>query len=197
MSRLLLPLCSALLFSTPPTAAAEESLSGRGHLSVRANGLVRHFFDVSADAPWYPNKLDDAGAWVLNPGVVVAWDEPLPLKWLPFLRVSLGAYADCAAEPAGYLGIFPLFPEFSTRHFTFAGGIGLGLALRRNWSRGAIPDHRSDTFSDWGAVEGAIGPFGELDFRFHPADRRWEAVVSVVPGYPYVAVMSAGVRMPL
>ena len=186
----LLSFALALLF--PSTALAEEA-----HLSLRLGTLSTHLFDVSQDARFYPRRLDERAVWVLDPGLSVSFDLPTGWRLLPQLRFTLAGYSDCAAQPAGYLGVFPLLGEIDSEHVSFSGGIGLGVAVRRNWKRYVAPDHASDFFSDWGELEGAVGPYGEVELRLRPADRSYEFVLNVVPGIPYLLLTSVGVRIPL
>jgi len=185
-------LAAVLLAAFPAAATATPA-----HLSVRTGTLTLHTFDVSADAPWYPRKLDGQGRWVFDPGLVISYDHPTGWPIPVDIRFTLAAYSDCAAQPAGYLGVFPVLGEWRSEHVSFAGGAGFGVAVRRSWKRHVWAEHESDTFSDWGEVEGAVGPYGELELRLHPADRRWEAVVNLVPGIPYLLLGSVGVRFPL
>lgn len=46
------------------------------YLSLRAFGLSVHLFDVSADAPFYPLKLDDKAVAVLNTGLALSKNRP-------------------------------------------------------------------------------------------------------------------------
>lgn len=167
------------------------------HLSLRAFGLSVHLFDVSADAPHYPLKLDENAVAVLSSGLALSLDWPTGFAYAPFVRLGLGAYADCAQQPAGYVGLMGMLPEASWRYFTFLGGVGLGLAARRNWKTHVDSEHVSATFNDWGAVEGTWGVYGELDFLFHNEARSREIVLSVVPGVPHILVFSVGMRWAL
>lgn len=164
------------------------------HLSVRAFGLSIHLFDVSADAPYYPLKLDDNATAVLNTGLALSLDLPTHFQYLPFVRLAVAGYADCAQQPAGYAGLIAMLPEASWRHFTFMGGAGIGLAARRNWKHHVDPHHTSSTFQDWGTLEGMWGLYGELDFLFHNEARTHEFVLSLIPGFPHILVFSVGMR---
>lgn len=130
----------------------------------------------------------------MNTGLVLSLDLPTTFQYLPFLRVALAGYADCAQQPAGYAGLIAMLPEASWRYFTFMGGAGIGIAARRNWKHHVVEDHASTTFKDWGALEGMWGLYGELDFLFHNEARTREFVVSVIPGIPYILVFSVGMR---
>ena len=183
---------ATLVLATPAAAETEGA-----HLSLRTGTLAWHVFDVSSDAPFYPRKLDDQARFVFDPGLVVAYDLPTGWEAVPHVRFTLAGYSDCAAQPAGYFGVFPMSGTLGGEHVSFSGGIGLGVALRRSWKRHVFEDHASDTFSDWGAVEGAVGPYGELEMRLHPSDRAYELVLNVVPGVPYLVLTTVGLRVPL
>jgi hypothetical protein len=189
----------ALLLAIGPAAARAESEASAesAHLSLRTGTFAWHLFDVSADAPFYPRKLDDEARFVFDPGLVVSFDLPTGWAIAPHLRFTLGGYSDCAAQPAGYFGVFPMSAALGGDNVSFSGGVGAGVALRRSWKRYVFEDHASDTFSDWGAVEGAVGLYGELELRLHPADRAYEVVLNVVPGVPYLVLTTVGLRVPL
>lgn len=186
-----LPL-AALLLGLPLPAAASDVW-----FSLRPGTLAFHVADVSQEAHLYPRRLDDDGRFVFDPGAAVSLDLPTGIGWIPHLRTTVALYADCAAQPAGYVGVFPMSAALGGENVSFAGGVGLGVAFRRNWKRHVDPNHESDTFADWGAVEGAIGLYGELELRLHPADHEWEVVFNVVPGIPWLILGTVGLRMPL
>lgn len=190
-------LATALLVAVAGAPFQSHADDDRPRLSVRAFGLSVHLFDVSADAPYFPLKLDRAGIAVVNPGLAFSLDLPTGLSFVPYARLGFAGYADCAFQPAGYLALMPVFREVTSRHFSFGGGFGLGLAVRRNWRRYVSPELLSETFRDWGAVEGMWGLYGELDFLFHDAERKQELVISVVPGIPHILVISVGMRFRL
>lgn len=183
---------AALALAFPLPASAADTW-----FSLRTGTLAFHVADVSQEAHLYPRRLDEDARFVFDPGGAVSLDLPTGIGWIPHLRTTVALYSDCAAQPAGYVGIFPMSAAAGGENVSFAGGAGLGVAWRRNWKRHVDPNHQSDTFSDWGAVEGAVGLYGELELRVHPSDHEWEVVFNVVPGIPWLVLGTVGLRMPL
>ena len=182
------PLVVCLLLSSLPAHAVN-------HASVRLQLLTYHFQDVSDEAHAYPHKLDPAGHWVFTPGLTLAWDQGLPVRWLGGVRTLVTLYEDCVGLPSAYVAVFPLAPDVVGERVSFGGGFGVGAAVRRNWAETVLPGHQSDSFHPAGPVEWQVSPYGEAELRLHEADRRIEALLDILPGFPFVAVLSVGTRV--
>jgi hypothetical protein len=155
--------------------------------------MSMHFFDVRADAPNYPLRLNQKGTYVVDPGLVGSYDKATQWWLVTHVRFSLALFRDCAAQPQGFLGVYAMFPTLRYRSFSFFGGMGGVIAVRRSWERHVDPQHTSAIYHSLGAVDYAVGPFGELDFGVDLA-QKMTLVVNTVPGIPYFVFVSAGLR---
>ncbi len=166
------------------------------HLSFRLLGLTHHLIDVSYNADYFPLKFDRNAQNLFNPGILAAFDKPLNNREL-YWRTVQAVYIDCAIQPATYLATM-LFkqPVFQYRRLSAGFGFGAGLDIRRSWSRYGPPGIKTRLFKDWGAIEGFIGPYSEVELAIQLTDRK-QMVFNLVPAYPVLLFVNVGIRTKL
>ncbi|MDO9548637.1 MAG: hypothetical protein Q7J65_06720 [Candidatus Marinimicrobia bacterium] len=173
--------------------SAERRSSGN-FISIRALGLTRHIVDVTYNAEYFPLKLEQNAVHIFNPGILMGIDRPLNGKDL-FWRTVQAIYIDCAIQPATYIGTM-IFKEplFKYQNVSVGFGFGFGAGIRRSWSKYSEPGIKTRFFKDWGAVEGIIGPYSEIELAFKINNRR-QFVLNFIPAYPALVFLTVGYRL--
>jgi len=180
-----------LLFIQEIYAAEHESSDN--FISIRVLGLTRHIVDVTYNAEYFPLKLDPNAVQIFNPGILVGLDKSLNEKDL-FWRTVQAIYIDCAIQPATYIGTM-LFRDtmFKYQNVSVGFGFGFGINIRRSWTKYGEPGIKTRFLKDWGAVEGIIGPYSEIELAFRIKNQK-QFVVNLVPAYPALVFLTVGFR---
>lgn len=195
MVKILLLLLIGILLCPGKIYSADQQFSYH-HLSVRILGLTHHVIDVTYNAEYFPLKFDQKAQNLLNPGILTAFDKPLNRREL-YWRTTLSFYIDCAVQPAGYLAtmIFKQ-PIFRYQKLSAGFGFGAGIDIRRSWTKFGQSGIETRLFKDWGAVEGFIGPYSEVELAYQLSDRK-QLVLNLVPAYPILVFVTIGLRTKL
>jgi len=172
--------------------AAERKTSNTIY-SIRALGFTHHIVDINYNAEYFPLKLEQSATHIFNPGILIGIDKPLNEKDL-FWRTVQAIYIDCAIQPAAYIGTM-LFkqPMFKHQYVSLGFGFGFGANIRRSWARYDKPGIQTRFLKNWGAMEGIIGPYSEIEFAFQTKNRK-QVVLNFVPAFPALVFLTAGYR---
>ena len=146
----------------------------------------------------YPRRLDRRGRFILMPGLEAYYDLALedgPLG-IDHLRTTFGQYRDSMDKRSGYLAMMARWENTLTDNWDWGIYLGPMLLFRESWRD--IEGYNDDRFYSESekfmpGYQYVWYPGGKLELLYH-WNSDTQAVLSLVPGLPFVLVHYAGMR---
>ena len=168
-------------------------LNAQNYVSLKFFGLSYHPFGEAANADLMPNKLDKDAYFVVNYGFIFSYEHYVYSDKVSIKYVQ-SIYSDCAERFAGFVHIGIRFRVIHYKKNYINTGIGPSIAFRRSWTElenyvnqnlfSISPDGRWQYIFIWYG--------GDIEYH-HNINKKSEFIINIIPGYPHVISLSAGI----
>jgi hypothetical protein len=149
----------------------------------------------------YSYRLDDEGRIVALPGIKSSLDIKLSDEILgsDIFRAGFAYYRDCMDQESGVLHFGLRWTLFEAGNFNMDVGLGPTLFYRKSWNQFSFYYEdgflvESDDFLP--GYQHRFLVFGDFDLKYK-LNEKFEAIVSIIPAFPYVLMTTAGLNVSL